>query len=85
VYLARPPITPKHPDQLDDKPSVKLHRGAGNVTTVMVRDDDQIRRHPVTGKFTSKWQNEQSSQPADEDTKIGKKDDGRGVFPKNEY
>lgn len=69
MYISRPPITPKHPDQLDSKPSVKLHRGRGNVTTVVARDPDQVR-HPVTKKFTSRWQNEQSSEFPAEDTKV---------------
>lgn len=69
MYLSRPPITPKHPDQLDSKPSVKLHRGAGNQTTVMVRDPDQVR-HPVTQKFQKRWQNEQSSTGASEETRV---------------
>jgi len=81
MYLSRPPITPKHPDQLDNKPSVKLHRGPGNVTTVMVRDPDQVR-HPVTRKFTSRWQNEQSSEFADEATKVSQ---DKGSLPPNKY
>lgn len=60
MYLSRPPISPKHPSQLDDKPSVKLHRGKGNETTVMVLDADEIR-HPATQRWQKKWQNEQSS------------------------
>lgn len=62
MYLSRPPISPKHPDQLDNKPSVKLHRGKGNETTVMVRDPDEVR-HPVTQQWQKRFQNQQSSAP----------------------
>lgn len=58
MYLSRPPITPKHPDQLDNKPSVKLHRGKGNVTTAMVADESV--RHPVTQQWQARYQNQQS-------------------------
>ena len=78
MYISRPPISPKNPAQLGDTPSVKLHRGKGNVTTVMVRDDDQVKRHPVTGKFTSKWQNEQSSTFPDQDEKVADKGSLKG-------
>lgn len=80
MYLARPPISPnKHP-QLDQKPTVKLHRGAGNKTTVMVRDPDQVR-HPVSKKFLSRFQNQQSSAPAapvTDTTKGGRYTSGSG-------
>lgn len=60
MYISRPPITPKHPAQLDNTPSVKLHRGAGNQTTVMALDADEIR-HPVTQQWQKRYQNQQSS------------------------
>lgn len=69
MYLARPPISPDPHKQLATKPSVPLHRGAGNVTTTQARDPDQIR-HPVTRKFLSKWQNEQSSSGPSEETRV---------------
>jgi hypothetical protein len=61
VYLSRPPISPKvsADGQLTSKPTVKLHRGVGNVTTVMAVDN--ALRHPVTQRFQKRWQNEQSS------------------------
>jgi len=60
MYLARPKITPDHPAQLAKTPSVPLHRGPGNVTTVMARDPDQVK-HPVTKKFLARYQNSQST------------------------
>lgn len=40
-----------------------LHQGGGNVTTVMVLDEDEVR-HPVTQRFQARYQNQQSSAPA---------------------
>lgn len=60
MYLSRPPISPGSDQQLAKKPSVKLHRGAGNVTTVQARDPDQVR-HPVSKQFLSRYQNQQST------------------------
>ena len=42
-------------------------------TTLMVRDRDDSVRHPATRKFTSRWQNEQSSEFPDEDVKVADK------------
>lgn len=58
MYLSRPPISPNVTKQLATKPTVKLHRGKGNVTTVMAADE--ALRHPVTQAFQSRWQNQQS-------------------------
>lgn len=58
MYLSRPPISPVNDKQLAKKPSVKLHRGAGNETTVMVKDNSV--RHPVTQQWTKRYQNQQS-------------------------
>lgn len=60
MYLLRPPISPGFTKQLAKKPSVPLHQGAGNVTTIMDRDEDQTR-HPVTRQFLSRYQNQQST------------------------
>lgn len=67
MYLSRPPISPGSDKQLAKKPSVALHQGGGNVTTVMVLDEDQVR-HPVTKKFTSRYQNQQSSAPSESES-----------------
>jgi hypothetical protein len=53
-YIARPPAAPKTPAQLSTTPSVKLHRGKGNETTTMVRDN--ATRHPVTKQWTARYQ-----------------------------
>lgn len=60
MYLSRPPISPSNDKQLAKQPSVKLHRGKGNVTTVMALDPDEIR-HPVTQQWQKRYQNQQSS------------------------
>lgn len=65
MYLSRPKISPNLHGQLDMKPSVKLHRGSGDKTTVMARDPDQVR-HPVSKKFLARYQN--SQQATDEPT-----------------
>lgn len=73
MYISRPPVSPAHPDQLAKKPSVKLHRGKGNETTVMVLDADEVR-HPVTKQWQSRYQNQQSSAgkvPVKDTTKEG--------------
>lgn len=78
MYLLRPPISPKSPAQLADKPSVKLHRGPGNVTTVMVKDDSV--RHPVTQQWTKRYQNNQTtteSAPTKNSTEAGEYTKGR--------
>jgi ribosome biogenesis GTPase A len=59
--LSRPPIAPKDPS---NSPSVKLHRGKGNETTMMVKDRDDSTRHPVTKQWLSRFQNQQSDAPA---------------------
>lgn len=63
MYLSRPPISPSADKQLAKKPSVKLHRGAGNVTTAMALDPDEVR-HPVSQQWLSRYQNQQSSAGA---------------------
>lgn len=60
MYLSRPPISPGSDQQLAKKPSVKLHRGPGNVTTAMVLDPDEVR-HPVSQQWVKRFQNQQSS------------------------
>lgn len=76
MYISRPPISVSSGDQLQKK---NTNSQAQKPTTVMVRDRDDMVRHPVTKKFTSKWQNEQADNSfADEADEIGKKDDGRG-------
>ena len=60
MYLSRPPISPAKDKQLAKKPSVKLHRGKGNETTVMVLDADETR-HPVSQQWLSRYQNQQSA------------------------
>lgn len=79
MYLSRPKISPTSDQQLAKKPSVPLSRGV-SPTTLMVRDPDQVR-HPVSRKFTSKWQNEQSAQDIDPATRVGDK----GSLPANKY
>lgn len=58
MYLSRPKITPDHDSQLARTSSVKLHRGKGNVTTVMAADESV--RHPVTQQWQKRYQNQQS-------------------------
>lgn len=58
MYISRPPISPNSTPQLAKSPTVKLHRGKGNETTVMVADDSV--RHPVTQQWTKRYQNQQS-------------------------
>lgn len=62
MYLSRPPISPKHPSQLDVKPSVKLTRGKADSTTVMAADESV--RHPVTQQWVKRYQNQQSTASA---------------------
>ena len=72
MYLSKPPITVSDSKQLAKKPSVELHRGKGNTTTVMVRDDST--RHPVTQQWLSRYQNKQTvteAAPTSEVTKGG--------------
>ena len=64
MYLSRPPISPGMTEQLTTNKTqsggASIHRGKGNVTTVMVKDPDEVR-HPTTQRWQKKWQNEQSS------------------------
>lgn len=79
MYLLRPPISPKSPAQLADKPSVKLHRGPGNVTTVVARDPDEVR-HPVSQQWVKRYQNNQTtteSAPTKNSTETGEYTKGR--------
>lgn len=79
MYLSRPPITPKHPSQLDNSPSVKLHRGSGNMVTVVARDPDETR-HPVTQQWLKRYQNQQSDAsavPVKNSTEAGEYTKGR--------
>lgn len=74
MYLSRPPISPGSDKQLAKKPSVALHQGAGNKTTVMVLDADEIR-HPVTQQWQKRYQNQQSTAtavPVKDSTSAGK-------------
>lgn len=79
MYLSRPPIAVSTDAQ---KSPNKATQGQ-KPTTLMVKDRDDQVRHPATRKFTSRWQNEQSSDFPDEDVKAGKKDDGRPSWTKN--
>jgi hypothetical protein len=63
MYLSRPPISPNTTKQLATKPTVKLHRGKGNATTVMVLDADEVR-HPTTQQWQKRYQNQQSTATA---------------------
>jgi hypothetical protein len=49
-YLTRPPISPSSPYK---KPSVPLHQGKGNQTTVSVADN--ALRHPTTQRFQKRY------------------------------
>lgn len=83
MYLSRPKITPCNDQQLAKKPSVTLHRGAGNQTTLMVLDEDQTR-HPVTKQFLSRFQNQQSDgsyPPIEKTTNGGLFTDGKRKGP----
>ena len=51
---------------------MKLHRGKGNVTTMMVKDVDNATRHPITQQFLSRYENQQSvAKPLPVKTKNG--------------
>lgn len=79
MYLSRPPISPNVHTQLDSKPTVKLHRGKGNVTTAAVLDADEVR-HPVTQQWVARYQNQQSTAskvPVKDTTNGGKFTKGR--------
>jgi hypothetical protein len=85
MYISRPPISVSSDPQKSPKTSVN-GLTPEKPTTAMVKDRDDSLRHPVTRKFTSRWQNEQSSEGPDEADEIGKKDDGRGAsWKKNSY
>jgi hypothetical protein len=77
MYLSRPPISVSTDPQ---KSPNKANQGQ-KPTTMMVKDRDDQVRHPSTRKFTSKWQNEQSSETADEDVKVSEK----SSLPANSY
>lgn len=57
MYLSRPPISVSTDAQ---KSPNKATQGQ-KATTLMVRDRDDVTRHPVTKKFTSRYQNSQST------------------------
>jgi hypothetical protein len=58
MYLSRPPISVSSDPQLAKK---NTNSQKARSTTLMVRDRDDMVRHPATKKFTSRWQNSQSS------------------------
>lgn len=80
MYISRPSISPNVTKQLAKKPSVPIHRGSGNSTTVMVADD--ALRHPVTQKFQARWQNKQTPQGPSVETRVGQ---DKGSLPKKSY
>jgi hypothetical protein len=78
MILSRPPVSVSTDAQKSPNKAVMAEKA----TTSMVRERDDQTRHPVTKKFTSRWQNEQSSTFADEDTKVSQ---DKGSLPKNGY
>lgn len=52
MYISKPKISPTNDKQLASKPSVPLHRGKGNDTTVSVADESV--RHPVTQRYVAR-------------------------------
>jgi hypothetical protein len=69
VYLSRPPITPPNSAKA---PSVPLHQGKGNKTTVQVADN--ALRHPVTQRFQKRFSDSLQGGPVQGATVVRRPD-----------
>lgn len=68
AIIARPPITPGHVDRQLVQVSTNSQKQKATVPAPAIEADDSVR-HPVTGKWTRQYQNNQIADKS-MDTKV---------------